>query len=406
MAALPRCSVADSLHLDAEGCRGGFHRPLGNDEDARPHGGPIALPLVPDDSSTSDENVEADLWSREDPDEAHGRGVKEDLNELKQSLTRQLWGVANILAPPPSNSSTPSRSSRAKDESDREEVDATMGGCDGGSESGSDEEVAEEPVVGVQEVLNFARNIAMHPETWLDFPLDPDEDLDDFELSDAQREHVLAIENLSPRLRALRIELCPCHMSESYFWKVYFVLLHSRLEKHVSEILSTPQVMEARALWMQELHKQSEIESDWLGSDVYHMKTGSVTLREEFPDSPGYMLSGGMPFKSFDFKSTNSPTSEYSDSEKCLSLSSEMQMTGESVVGEIFAIDAKNSDRPPIPLSKMCLQKFEDEEDDEWLDDDSDLGGYNLGIITIGSNEDVSFSDLEDDGDVAMRYTI
>lgn len=62
-------------------------------------------------------------------------------------------------------------------------------------------------------------------------------------MSDAQCEHALAIEQLAPRLAALRIELCPCHMTESYFWKVYFVLLHSRLDKHDAEILSTPQVI-------------------------------------------------------------------------------------------------------------------------------------------------------------------
>ena len=61
-------------------------------------------------------------------------------------------------------------------------------------------------------------------------------------MSDAQKEHAFTIEHLAPRLAALRIELCPCHMSESYFWKVYFVLLHSRLNKHDAEILSTPQV--------------------------------------------------------------------------------------------------------------------------------------------------------------------
>lgn len=64
----------------------------------------------------------------------------------------------------------------------------------------------------------------------------------DFDMSDAQQEHALAIQHLAPRLAALRIELCPCHMTESYFWKVYFVLLHSRLNKHDSDNLSTPQV--------------------------------------------------------------------------------------------------------------------------------------------------------------------
>lgn len=68
-------------------------------------------------------------------------------------------------------------------------------------------------------------------------------------MSDAQREHAMAIEQLAPRLAALRIELCPCHMTESYFWKVYFVLLHSRLNKHDAEVLSTHQVCSRFDCW-------------------------------------------------------------------------------------------------------------------------------------------------------------
>lgn len=64
----------------------------------------------------------------------------------------------------------------------------------------------------------------------------------DFNMSVAQQDHVFVIEHLAPRLAALRIELCPCHMSENYFWKVYFVLLHSRLNKQDAETLSTAQV--------------------------------------------------------------------------------------------------------------------------------------------------------------------
>lgn len=64
----------------------------------------------------------------------------------------------------------------------------------------------------------------------------------DFDITDAQYKHVLAIEHLAPRLAALRIEFCPVHMSEDYFWMVYFVLLHSRLNKHDADLLSSPQV--------------------------------------------------------------------------------------------------------------------------------------------------------------------
>lgn len=64
----------------------------------------------------------------------------------------------------------------------------------------------------------------------------------DFDLSDAQHEHALAVEHLAPSLAALRMELCPGYMSDGNFWKIYFVLLHPRLRKSDADILSTPQV--------------------------------------------------------------------------------------------------------------------------------------------------------------------
>lgn len=64
----------------------------------------------------------------------------------------------------------------------------------------------------------------------------------DFELSDEQYGHAVAIERLVPSLSYLRTELCSTNMSEACFWKIYFVLLHSKLSKQDAEILSTPQV--------------------------------------------------------------------------------------------------------------------------------------------------------------------
>ncbi|KAI4388651.1 hypothetical protein MLD38_000962 [Melastoma candidum] len=161
--------------------------------------------------------------------------------------------------------------------------------------------------------------------------------------------------------------------------------------------------MEARALWMQELYKQTKMESDWLSRSIYHMKIDSDALGEDFPSSPSYTLSGGLPFKSFDFETVKSSMSRCSDSERCLSLSSEMQITSESAVEENSAVDTKDSDPPPVSLLKIQIQKSEDEEDDVWPEDeDSDLVGYNLGIIPVGSEEDISFSDLEDDEDLTV----
>lgn len=104
--------------------------------------------------------------------------------------------------------------------------------------------------VGVtEEVVAFVRDITMHPETWLDFPLPETEDDEDFYLSDAQQEHALAVEQLVPRLLALRIEHCPTYMSEARFWEIYFVLLHPRLDNQDAKLLSTPQVSKPGPHW-------------------------------------------------------------------------------------------------------------------------------------------------------------
>ncbi|KAJ6722267.1 BSD DOMAIN-CONTAINING PROTEIN [Salix koriyanagi] len=340
-------------------------------------------------------------------EEEERRGVKEDLTELKQTLTRQLWGVASFLAPPPDHSVSNLDQSQPSDRSasycdEREPSDsgighdfAEIGGRlrnmskmasnyfpfgseengrenfrgenleeletgEFGGEDGDDDDWELEGAVGItDEVLAFARNIARHPETWLDFPLDEEEDLDDFDLSDTQREHVLAIERFAPRLAALRIELCPCHMTESYFWKVYFVLLHSRLHKHDAEILSTPQVMEARATWIQELHKQTKPESGWFGSA--RVKDDDNVLHEDFECA-----------RTFDFSQATITTTDY-----------------ETVKHPIDVLLVGSSLKTVVP-------NYEEDEDDWLNEEDSDLGGYKT-IIPVGNEEDFSFSDLEDD---------
>ena len=122
-------------------------------------------------------------------EEAHSRGVKEDLSELKQTLTRQIWGVASFLAPPPPSSSSQSQPSSPSAHSDLRrlrfddsaEISTKMNAESFRSEMESESDLEERGFGGVgitDEVLAFARNIGMHPETWLDFPIDEEEDLD------------------------------------------------------------------------------------------------------------------------------------------------------------------------------------------------------------------------------------
>lgn len=59
-------------------------------------------------------------------------------------------------------------------------------------------------------------------------------------MSDPRRKHIAAVERLVPGLASLRARLCPNHISEGTFWKIYLFLLHPKLGDHDSELLSTP----------------------------------------------------------------------------------------------------------------------------------------------------------------------
>ncbi|KAG2698935.1 hypothetical protein I3843_07G170000 [Carya illinoinensis] len=352
-------------------------------------------------------------------EEAQSRGVKDDLSELKQTLTRQIWGMASFLAPPPSQLSTlphcrhsePSDRYESGDRVDPSDDEASGIRSDIGEDEGTFrsgvteiskvalnflpfgseryegllEELGLGESVGItEEVLAFARNIAMHPETWLDFPLDEEEDLDDFFMSDAQQEHALAIQHLAPRLAALRIELCPCHMSESYFWKVYFVLLHSRLNKHDADILSSPQVVAARAMWMQELQKITKENTDWFARSTSHSKDSAK--EEDFDPIPPI----------FSFEPTSSTVATDFETEKHPIENTELEFIDKSVIVEEPTIKTENKDLLGGPSSKPPVQNFEDDEDD-WPEEDSELGRYSGAAICVGNEDDISFSDLEDD---------
>ncbi|OIV96392.1 hypothetical protein TanjilG_09819 [Lupinus angustifolius] len=331
-------------------------------------------------------------------EEDEGRGVKEDLDEIKQTLTRQLWGMASFLAPPPpsiSNQSEPDFDHSLSSLGEEEPVYNVAVSDQDPVEPGSDEirepEMEEEEVVAVvgitDEVLTFAMNIAMHPETWLDFPIEEEDDTDDFEISDSQQEHAAAIERLAPSLAALRIELCPCHMSESYFWKVYFVLLHSRLHKQDAEILFTPQVMAARAMWMQELHKQMK-------PDVESFRISSTYSRDTaqhndfIPSLSDGAYSGDMPQWTHEYEARTADN----ETEKHMVESSETLFTDKSVIEENLS---GNKDLNCGRSSQVIIQDYDD--DDEWPEEDSDLGGYSGTILPMVNEEDISFSDLEDD---------
>ncbi|KAK6923939.1 BSD domain, partial [Dillenia turbinata] len=418
-----------------------------------------SLKLNDDDDETSKtkinvENDESTLSKSESDDLQHSpqtpsaKGVKEDISELTKTLSRQFWGVASFLAPPPppqpSDRSLSSQSDRSTSEpSDSDEVPDSSGiagiksdfAVIGGKFKsgitmlsnhkavseitklasnflpfGSGQEINEEGLIGnvvgvTEEVVAFARNISMHPETWMDFPFednDDDDDSDEFDMSDSQQEHALAVERLAPRLAALRMELCPGYMSEAWFWKIYFVLIHPRLSKEDALLLSTPQVMEARALLAQELKSRTK-ENPNQGSSQSSYFPGTLNSAREEPLSA---VSNADYESGFRQKSTPEPPSiteaaEF-EVEKHQVVSKEMQVVDKPVVGEGLMTKSKNSS---ASVSNVLDDKYEDDADDWLREETGETSGPSSTTIPLGNDEDVSFSDLEeeDDGDAHIR---
>ena len=86
-------SFANSLRLDGDG----------DDENDTVHDPPTTSSRDPLQPQTR-ENAFGSESEGEEDEETEGRGVKEDLDEIKRTLTRQFWGMTSFLAPPSTDS--------------------------------------------------------------------------------------------------------------------------------------------------------------------------------------------------------------------------------------------------------------------------------------------------------------
>lgn len=173
----------------------------------------------------------------ENENESLLQAAREDINALTGTLASGISGISKFAS-----NFLPFNADEGSD----------------GSEDGWEGVDDDDTMLIRDEIIDFANNVAMHPETWFEFPL-PEEDADDeeFVLSEAQAEHLEAVEYAAPHLAALRLEMTPEHMSESRFWKIYFVLLCSKLMPEESIALVTPQVVEARSQVIATLQKRA-----------------------------------------------------------------------------------------------------------------------------------------------------
>ncbi|KAG6594961.1 hypothetical protein SDJN03_11514, partial [Cucurbita argyrosperma subsp. sororia] len=429
-------SIANSLKLDDDD---------GDDVNA---GGNPKSPFNSD--SISDQYHQTDSPSRSSSSSSSSssstptaRGVKEDLSELKNTLTRNFWGVASFLAPTPEHSASHSQVSDPKPNEllDKSATDnpsspklseedliagirndfAEISGkfrtgisklsntktvseiskiASNFLQFGSDESLENYDVgsaVGVtEEVLIFVRNIVLHPETWLDFPLPYDDDSDDLELSDAQQEHALAVEHLVPRLAALRIEFCPQYMSEDCFWMIYFVLLHPRLSKHDAELLSTPQILEARAQ-LHELQQRTKVQMEpQISRNISTSSKGSSdSSNEEHLSVPPRDQSEPLFLQKPPDSAAPSLMVPDVETDKHPIKNVEIQVVDKPVIEETPL--RTRVEHPHSGPSKVFDDIYVDDGDD-WLKEETpEIDGVSVTNIPIGNDEDVSFSDLEDD---------
>ncbi|CAL1371982.1 unnamed protein product [Linum trigynum] len=446
-------SIANTLKLDdddADGSEDHHNLSAGESGAKDPKSSPTA---------ESDEHSPSSTISSTTP-----RGVKEDISEITKTLSRQFWGVASFLAPPPESPSPPARGQISDDSIEEpdyrqlldpdetnedliEGIRSDFAEIGGRFKSGisklstnmavseitkiasnflqfaSEGDVNDADLIGsavgvTEEAVAFARDVSMHPETWLDFPLPEDDDFEDFDLSDAQQEHAQTVERLAPRLAALRIELCPGYMSEDCFWKIYFVLLHPRLSKEDALLLSTPQIMEARAMLSQELQRRAKTKPSSGFSEpdasVVSKEDGGDSSQEAYLSVPSQNESG-----SKDAPVTAVPYSAAiggeAEKEKHPVQSTEVEIVDKAVVEEEI-VPLQNNKQQLNPsasssYSHAANDKYEDDGDD-WLKDESSEmvggggGGASGTMKHIEDDEDVSFSDLEDDdeGEVPITY--
>ncbi|WCJ29993.1 BSD domain-containing protein [Euphorbia peplus] len=249
--------------------------------------------LQPDDPLDSTSSSPPDHPPQESP--TNRGGVKDDLSVIGESIGRQLRGVANFLAPPPSPPSTADNNSQLSGSGsgqsqallgvrkDLEEIGGSLKSSlsllsssgiskltttllqfhDHDNERRDDED--DDYIPGItDEVLNFVKEISARPECWTDFPLSLETDL---KMSDAQREHALTVEHMVPSLADLRANL-HSYMGDEQFWLIYFILVLPRMNEEDLEILSSQEIVETRSLLLQKLQNTRNMKVE--NSDASH----------------------------------------------------------------------------------------------------------------------------------------
>lgn len=174
------------------------------------------------------------------------------------------------------------------------------------------------------------------------------------------------------------------------------------------DFITCVQIVEARAMLSHELKKGNigNPESDPSASNPVHSKGVTDSPKEQHLSVPPSAQSDLVPPQASTMRSDPLPATADVETEKHPVQSSEIQIIDKPVIEEGPVKETKYTLPPSNSSSKVLDDKYEDDADD-WLKEESEMDGDGVGgtSIPIENDEDVSFSDLEDDdGEVPSGY--
>lgn len=148
-------------------------------------------------------------------------------------------------------------------------------------------------------------------------------------------------------------------------------------------------------MWMQELHKQTKPDFEIFGRSASYPRD-NARHNELTPSLLDDAYSDDMPNQTYGYRTTSFSARSNYENEKHMVETSGTHFTDKSVIEENSIIKTDNKDSICGQPSQIIIKDY-DEDDDEWPEEDSDTGGYGGTTHPLVNEEDISFSDLEDD---------
>lgn len=199
-----------------------------------------------------------------------------------------------------------------------------------------------------------------------------------------------------PSLSELKVQICSTDMSEACFWKIYFVLLYSKLNKQDAELLSSPQILEAREELLQSLQAKNKQGSESSGESSENVNAPA----EEKVIEPSSIQEKVAISEVRSFEEPTSDITPEIEAEKFPISTTEVEIVDKSVIEEELSVKDKSK---TSPIESRLHTDTDEDEVDEWPDDDTadeaEAPGAASNRPSLGQEEDLSFSDLEDDDD-------